>query len=181
MASAAVLAGLIVMILNYSFPAFKEIAPTVHTKSADSQPARIKIPSIYVDAVIEPTALTSDGLMDVPKLPADTAWYKLGPAPGKIGSAIIDGHVNWKHGAKAVFSDLHKLKAGDKVLVTDDLGATVSFVVRLSRTYGSNAEASDIFTSSDGKAHLNLITCQGVWDKAAQGYTQRLVVFTDKE
>jgi len=35
--------------------------------------------------------------------------------------------------------------------------------------------------SSDAKAHLNLITCEGVWDKVSKSYSKRLVVFTDRE
>jgi len=35
--------------------------------------------------------------------------------------------------------------------------------------------------TNDGLAHLNLITCIGVWEQITQGYSQRLVVFTDRE
>ena len=34
--------------------------------------------------------------------------------------------------------------------------------------------------TNDGLAHLNLITCI-VWEQITQGYSQRLVVFTDRE
>ncbi|MEK7651754.1 MAG: class F sortase [Patescibacteria group bacterium] len=101
--------------------------------------------------------------------------------PGEKGSAVIDGHVNWKDGTKAVFSELHSLKPGDKIVVEDIHGTLTTFIVRESRTYASNAETKDIFTSTDGKAHLNLITCKGIWDKSSEEYSQRLVVFSDKE
>jgi len=177
-----VLAGFAVLLFQYSHRP-KEATPfkLVSTRGSVSMPARIKIPGIKVDAAIEQVAVTADGSMDVPKLPLNTAWYKLGPRPGEIGSAVIAGHVNWKNGAKAVFADLRNLKPGDKILVEDTQGAVVSFVVRESRTYDKNVEAKDVFTSNDGKAHLNLVTCIGVWNKTAQSYSQRLVVFADKE
>jgi LPXTG-site transpeptidase (sortase) family protein len=146
-----------------------------------ADPVLIKIPSLGVVAAIKKVGMTPDGFMDVPKLPFDTAWYGLGPRPGEIGSAVIDGHVDWKNGSSAIFTNLHLLKPGDKVVVQDIAGAVTTFTVRLSRTYDPRAYAPEVFTSDDGRAHLNLITCEGVWDNVAQGYSQRLVVFTDKE
>ncbi len=143
-------------------------------------PLLIQIPVIHVETLIESVGASS-GSMDVPILPEETAWYMLGPRPGEAGTAVIDGHVNWINNAPAVFGDLHKLKSGDKVMVQDDQGLTTSFVVRESRTFSPNADASEVFGSSDGQAHLNLITCSGVWDKATDRYSERLVVFTDKE
>ena len=144
-------------------------------------PARLKIPKIKVSAVIENVGLTPKGEMGIPKIPRNTAWFDLGPRPGEVGSAAIAGHLNWYNGAKGVFANLNKLKIGDKILVQDDKGNDISFVVRKIRTYGFNEDASDVFVSNDDKAHLNLITCDGVWDKRTKQYSKRLVVFADKE
>lgn len=144
-------------------------------------PIRLKIPKIKVDAAIEYVGLNSKGEMGIPKTPRNTAWYNLGPRPGEIGSAAIAGHVNWYTGAKAVFANLNKLKPGDKIIVQDDKGAAISFVVRKVRIYDLKESASEVFISSDGKAHLNLITCVGVWNKRTRQYSKRLVVFADKE
>jgi len=143
-------------------------------------PVHIEIPSIAVDAAIERVALAKDGSMDVPKRPLDTAWYEPGPRPGEAGSAAIAGHVDDIHGAAAVFADLHKVEPGDTIVVRDDKGTSTSFVVRESRKYDASADATAVFTSNDGKAHLNLITCDGTWDKRAKTYSKRLVVFADK-
>jgi LPXTG-site transpeptidase (sortase) family protein len=134
-----------------------------------------------VNAAIEQVTVATDGSMDIPKLPMDVAWYKLGPRPGEKGSAVIDGHVDWENGAKAIFLDLHNLKPGDKIEVQDTQGVTIPFVVRTSQTYDPNADDSGVFVSNDGKAHLNLITCSGVWNNVAKGYSQRLVIFADEE
>lgn len=145
-------------------------------------PLRLKIPQIKVDAAIEQVGLTSDGAVGVPKDPANAAWFDRGPRPGDTGSAIVVGHYGrWKNGNGSVFDNVYKLRAGDKIYVDDEQGVTTTFVVRELRTYDPKASAPDVFDSSDGKAHLNLITCEGVWDKVAKSYPERLVVFADKE
>jgi len=54
--------------------------------------------------------------------------------------------------------NLYKLRKGDKLYIEDDKGVIISFVVRESRGYNPNADASDVFGLSNGKVHLNLIT-----------------------
>ncbi len=164
-----------------------EIIPPVNSKILQNPNdtleswIHLKIPRINVDAMVGHAGITSDGIMDVPKNPAYVAWFELGPWPGEKGSSVIDGHFGWKNNTPAVFDDLHLLQKGDKVYVEDEEGKSISFVVHEVRMYGENEDASDIFASADGKAHLNLITCGGVWNRVSKTYSRRLVVFTDKE
>lgn len=144
-------------------------------------PVRLKIPEIAVDDAVEQVGVTSEGEMGTPKGPTGVAWFSLGPRPGEIGSAVISGHYGWKNGIPAVFDNLYKLRAGDRLYIEDENGVITTFVVRELRRYGENADASEVFTSRDGKAHLNLVTCEGVWNKFSKSYSKRLVVFTDKE
>lgn len=143
-------------------------------------PARLKIPKINVDADFVYVGLTSKGVMDSPKGPLEVAWFKSGSRPGEIGSAVIAGHFGWKEGKKAAFDNLQELRKGDKLQVEDEKGRVITFVVRELRSYGEHDNASDVFVSSDGKAHLNLVTCEGVWNKKQKSYSKRLVVFTDR-
>jgi len=144
-------------------------------------PARIEISSIALNSVIEKVALADGRSIDVPKLPMNTGWYDLGPRPGQKGTAIIDGHVNWLDGSSGVFANLHSIQPGDAIKVIDDKGATVSFIVRESKSYNASSHPKNVFSSNDGKSHLNIITCDGVWDSHAKQYSKRLVVFADKE
>ena len=130
-------------------------------------PIRLKIPKIKADAIVEYVGLTPEGRMDVPK--------------GEIGSAVIAGHSGWKNNKPAVFDNLNKLKKGDKIYIEDEKGTIIIFVVREKRLYDPNADATEVFSSSDEKAHLNLVTCEGVWDEVTKSRSKRLVVFTDKE
>ncbi|MEX2369203.1 MAG: class F sortase [Candidatus Paceibacterota bacterium] len=140
-------------------------------------PIRLKIPEIKVDVAIEHVGLLPIGAMDTPKDRDNVAWFSPGTRPGENGSAVIAGHSGYKSG-EAAFDNLNKLRKGDRLYVEDALGKYVSFVVRESRVYDSEAYAPEVFMSDDGM-HLNLVTCVGAWDKSKKSYTQRLVVFTD--
>lgn len=144
-------------------------------------PARLRIPKIAVDASIDFVGLTPLGAMGAPEGPATAAWFDLGPRPGENGTAIIDGHYGWKDTIPTIFNSLSTLKVGDKIYVEDEKGITNTFVVRNIKSYSKDEIASDLFSSNDGKAHLNLITCEGVWSAAQKSYSNRLVVFADKE
>ena len=144
-------------------------------------PIRLKIPKINVDSSVEYVGLASDGTMDVPKERANVAWFELGPRPGENGSAVIAGHYGINNKKTSAFDNLHRLRKGDKLYVEDEKGEIIVFVVRESRRYDPKADALGIFSSNDGKSHLNLVTCEVVWDEATQQYPKRLVVFTDRE
>lgn len=159
---------------------FSEGTP-VSEAGAPTFPVRLMIPSINVDDFVEYVGRTPTGAMDVPKNPANVAWYMLGPKPNAVGSAVIAGHSGWANGKPAAFDHLYKLKKGDKVYIKDDKGIVSTFVVRETRNYDPTADTEGVFTSDDGGVHLNLITCGGVWDPVAQASPNRLVVFTDKE
>jgi LPXTG-site transpeptidase (sortase) family protein len=144
-------------------------------------PIRLKIPKISVDVALEYVGLTREGAMDIPKNQDAVAWFKLGWRPGENGSAVIAGHYGWKNGKGSAFDDLYKLRKGDKLYVEDDKGEIISFVVSKNRRYDPKADSSGVFSSNDGNSHLNLVTCEGDWDAVSKSYSQRLVVFADKE
>lgn len=145
-------------------------------------PARLKIPKIGVDALVEPMGLTADGDMEAPSGAKTVGWYKFGITPGNKGSAVMDGHFGtWENGDKSVFDDLSKLVAGDSLIVEDDKGVVTKFIVRKLQTLGKDDDATAVFTSNDGKAHLNLITCQGDWIDSESTRSDRLVVFADRQ
>ena len=149
-------------------------------QASSTIPVRLLIPKIHIDAFVEDVGTTSDGAMAVTKGPVDVAWFDLGSRPGEIGTAVIAGHEGWKDGIAAVFDNLHELKKGDEIYVENEEGSTTAFIVDRVGTYGQDENASAIFTSADGLAHLNLITCEGIWNAAEQSYSNRLVVFADE-
>ena len=180
---ALTIVGLVFALAFVSFLSLQRrtVLPAEQAQAVTGLPVRLTIPKINVDATIEDVGVTSLGAMAVPSGPADVAWFKLGTRPGEVGSAVIAGHEGWKDNIPAVFDDLHALNVGDTIYVKDAAGITTTFVVRKLRTYGQNQDASDVFASSDGQAHLNLITCAGTWNASEKSYSNRLVVFADKE
>lgn len=144
-----------------------------------SPPVRLTVANIRVNALVNPVGLTKVGDMDIDSNAEEVAWYKSGPKPGEEGSAVIAGHYGWKDGVPSVFNDLNRLHKGDKISTTDDGGRVKTFIVTRTEIYTPHQDATYIFKSDDGRAHLNLVTCQGSWNNSAQTYSERLVVFTD--
>ncbi len=140
-------------------------------------PVRLKIPSIGVDAPVEHTGLTAAGALQAPSDMVHAAWYANGVRPGASGNAVIDGHVNNALTTLGVFSRLDQVSLGDRVLVSDASGRSLSFVVDSEQLYAADAAPlSQIFATS-GPAALVLITCDGAWDQGKHSYDKRLVVY----
>lgn len=166
---------------NSVVPIKKSLATTYISKIKTALPIRIKIPKLKINATIESIGLTADGSVDSPVGPNNAGWYNLGPIPGAIGSAIIDGHSGWKNNIPAIFDNLKDLKPGYKIYVENSDGTVTTFIVKKLKIYDKNDPALDVFISNDNKAHLNLITCTGVWDNVSKGRLSRVVVFSDVE
>jgi sortase (surface protein transpeptidase) len=143
------------------------------------EPARLKIPSIKVSAKIQNVGEGKSGNMAVPSNFTDVGWYRSGTVPGEVGSAVMDGHVDNALALPGVFKHLGELEIGDEVDVVNNEGKTLHFRVTGVDTYEeSAAPISQIFSSTDGLAHLNLITCTGDWIQEDKSYNERLVVYT---
>jgi sortase (surface protein transpeptidase) len=80
-------------------------------------PSRLIIPAIKVDAAIQNVGLGKSGNMAVPSNYTDVGWYRYGPTPGQVGSAVIDGHVDNGFGLEAVFKNVSALEPGDDIYV----------------------------------------------------------------
>ncbi len=162
-----------------------EVPSTVASPTLTTPPAypglipyKIRIPAIAVDTFVERVGVTRTGTMDVPKNIWNTAWFgEGGYKPGQIGNAVIAGHLD-APGSRAVFWDLDKLKPGDSIYLTDPAGNSLTFGVIELKTYGlSEAPLENIFGPAS-EAHLNLITCSGVYSRSAGLYNKRLIVYT---
>lgn len=164
-----------------SIPGVLEPTPTGSGTSlvVPAAPSRLRIPSIGVDAAIQSVGRTQTGDMGIPTNFTDVAWYNEGPRPGLPGSAAIAGHVDGRNTPKAVFYDLNKLAVGDVVIVVDADGQEFKFRVTETKIFNYEDSAVEVFSKSGPEAHLNLITCTGLWIKDKRVYDQRLVVFTE--
>jgi hypothetical protein len=143
------------------------------------RPVQLRIPAINVAADVEGLGLNDDHTVEVPKDPDDVGWYRLGPSPGRPGSAVILGHVDSTRGP-AVFYRLSELERGDRVAVRLADGAVAHFKVARVVTYAiEDFPARRVYGRPAGdRPVLNLVTCGGEYDKAAGGYQANVVVYT---
>jgi len=137
-------------------------------------PVRLQIPTINVDAAVQQVGLDSEGRMAAPSRTEEVGWYKPGAAPGDVGNAVIDGHLDWYTGP-AVFQRLGKLKVGDQITVLREDGTKAKFTVDSTSVMPYDASTDALFIKT-GPPSLTLITCAGAWDRQRGTYLQRLVV-----
>ncbi|WP_405880455.1 class F sortase [Streptomyces sp. NBC_01136] len=143
-----------------------------------SEPTRLLIPKISVDAPFTTLALDSSGKLRPPP-GNDTnlvGWYTKGVSPGEAGAAIIAGHVDTTTSA-AVFADLRELEEGDRFKVERADGREASFVVDSAETFAKDDFPDDRVYADTRDAEVRLITCAGDYDHSAKDYTENLVVF----
>lgn len=138
-------------------------------------PSRLRVPSLGVDAKVEPVGVKEDGSMGTPKDISDVSWYSPGAKPGAPGSAVFAGHVNNGLTNSGVFADLSKIKIGDYVTVSDASGTTKVYRVSSAQEYPADASTEAIFATS-GSQQIVLITCDGDWVPKARTFDKRLVV-----
>ncbi len=152
--------------------------PTPDRFQAAGPPVRIEIPAINVDATFEQVGLLPNGAMDTPKIPDNVAWFDQSAIPGQVGkTAVVAGHLDSPYGP-AVFYKLRMLVPGDEMAVTYASGERQVFVVEAKERYSFDAAPLDKIYGSTPRRMMNLITCDGAWDRGAANYQQRLVVYT---
>jgi len=147
---------------------------------ASSNPVRLIIPAIAINAPVEWIGTQSNGDLATPAQNPweDVGWYNLGPHPGERGSAVMDGHLDRPGGYPAVFWRLHDLHIGDEILVMNTSGKTLHFqVTRIAFYTPQEAPIQDIFGNWGG-TYLNLVTCAGDWIPSQHQTNLRLVVYT---
>ncbi|MEO3811717.1 class F sortase [Sphaerisporangium sp. B11E5] len=143
-----------------------------------SEPTRVKIPRIGVDAPLTSVGVLKSGEIQVPPLdrPGLAGWYRLGPTPGEHGPAVILGHVNTRRGP-AVFSRLRELTRGDQVAVTRADGSTAVFTVDgTEQASKSRFPTKKVYGHVDNAA-LRLITCGGIFNPRSHSYTDNIIVY----
>lgn len=137
-------------------------------------PMRLLIPSLALDAQVEPLGVDATGAMDTPHNLWDVGWFQPGPAPGSPGDAVIDGHVGLP-GYPLIFSTLARLPAGAELIVVHADGLRSHFSVSAIGSWPADSHPAGLFATG-GPARLSLITCTGPYDRSNQTYADRLIV-----
>ncbi|MTV23971.1 class F sortase [Nitriliruptoraceae bacterium ZYF776] len=148
-------------------------------RAASVRPERLVIPAIGVDADVIELGLQSDGSMEVPADFAQTGWFEPGPRPGRVGPAVIAGHVDSTAGP-AVFYDLARLTPGDLIEVHGAEGDVVTFAVRELEQHPKDDFPTEAVYGGTAGPELRLITCSGDFDREARSYRDNTIVFAER-
>lgn len=153
-----------------------EIADTKSALGA-SNPLRMRIPSIGVDALFEePLGVKANYEIEVPESYETVGWYKYGPSPGEIGPAVVLGHVDSYQGPAVLYS-LGQVQVGEKIEIDREDGTTAVFEVeRLERHPQSGFPTKEVY-SDISYPGLRIITCAGTYNRGVQRYSHNLIVF----
>ncbi|ROR80851.1 LPXTG-site transpeptidase (sortase) family protein [Plantibacter flavus] len=138
--------------------------------------SRVQIPSIGVDAAVEPLERDTSGVLLPPVEWEDAGWYRAGVLPGQVGPAVIAGHLDTTL-REAVFVHLKQLVAGDQVTVTMSDGSTAIYAVDRAIDVEKKTFPTEEVYGPTPDAQLRLITCNGPFDDAADTYANNYVVF----
>jgi sortase (surface protein transpeptidase) len=141
-----------------------------------TDPVRLKIPAIALDAPLVGLGLTPEKAIDTPTRWGDAGWYRPGVPPGAVGPAVLVGHYDSKSGP-AVFFRLNALLPGDQIQVVGGSGTTVTFVVdRLQEVAKSTFPMQEVYGPVT-RPEIRLITCDGAFDEHTRHYVDNLVVY----
>ncbi|MFJ5884423.1 class F sortase [Kitasatospora cineracea] len=158
-------------------PATSPAAAPAAAALAPSDPTRLRIPSIAVDASFTPLGLDASGALGTPPVgrPDLVGWYRDAPAPGADGTAVVVGHVDDRHGPGVLYR-LGLLRPGLTIAVTRQDRRTATFTVDAVRSYPKSAFPSGEVYAPTGRAELRVITCGGHYDRHT-GYDSNTVVY----
>lgn len=151
------------------------IAPT--STLAKVHPVAIRIPAIQVSSRdVVPVGRNPDQSMAVPSLNkvGQLGWYKYAPAPGDIGPAFVNAHVD-QNGHPGLFAKLNQLQPGDTVEIDRSDGQTATFRVTSNTSFPKTEFPASIYQNTPD-SQLNLITCTGEVDKVRHRYLDQDLV-----
>jgi sortase (surface protein transpeptidase) len=154
------------------------VTPKVPIPSvARSRPLTLIIPALGIRTSVGTLGLLPDHEVMVPTNTHTVGWYRDGPTPGQMGSAVILGHVDSYQGPGTFFY-LKDLKAGDPITLDLANGAVTHFVVTKVVQYAKTSFPDRLVYGSHGFRALQLVTCGGTFDHATGHYESNVVVFS---
>lgn len=144
-------------------------------KGSAEDPKYITLPSIASEGFIEQVGINQERQIAVPTNIHIAGWYINSLRPGEEGLSIIDGHVGV--GNPGIFSELWKLVSGDIFSIEFGDGTVRQFRVEEVLVVDAETANTALFTRDpEIKSQLNLITCDGDFDRLTRQYDQRVIV-----
>lgn len=158
---------------------FQDPMPARSAPASKARPERVIIPSIHVDSTLERLHRDDRGVLAAPEYADQAGWWAEGVVPGRVGAAVIVGHLDTIQG-DAVFVDLRRLRPGDRIDVRMSDGSTVRYTVDRTHVVDKALFPSTAVYGSTPDPQLRLITCSEPFDHEAHSYTDNLVVYASE-
>ncbi|MFD8733977.1 class F sortase [Streptomyces sp. NPDC059618] len=164
----------------FSAPAAGHAGAAAHPAVAPlprSEPVRLRIPAIGVDASLVRLGLDRAGALRPPPEgdPHVAGWYGGGTAPGSRGTAVTTGHVDTRAGSPGVFYRLGAVTKGETVEIGRADGRTAVFTVDAVEVYDKRRFPGTKVYGGSGRPELRVITCGG--PAGDSGYRGNVVVY----
>ncbi|MEV6192040.1 class F sortase [Streptomyces sp. NPDC051920] len=155
-------------------------APPAHSAAPPlprSEPVRIRIPAIGVNASLARLGLDRAGALRPPPDddPGVAGWYGGGTAPGSRGTAVTTGHVDTREGSTGVFYRLGAVTKGETIEIDRADGRTAVFTVDAVEVYDKDRFPDRKVYGSSSRPELRVITCGG--GAGEGGYRGNVVVY----
>jgi LPXTG-site transpeptidase (sortase) family protein len=148
-----------------------------------THPKNLIIEKLAINANIVPLGTLKNGALDAPKTAWEAGWYASSTQPGTgSGAVVLDGHVNDTLNTPGVFYKLHTLMPGDVLRIERGDNTFFDYRVKaIEQTSVDKLNMSRVLSSIEPtKEGLNIITCGGAYDRNAQTYTDRIVVYATR-
>nr|WP_202420646.1 class F sortase [Actinomadura rayongensis] len=154
------------------------IVPATVAPLPPSTPVRLDVPRIGVRTALMKLAKNPDRTVETPPLAraGEAGWYRLGPAPGSRGAAVIIGHVDSQRGP-AVFYRLGELRPGDRFSVRRADGRTAVFRVDSVERVPKDRFPTERVYADPGYPAIRLITCGGRFDRGTGHYVDNVIAY----
>jgi sortase (surface protein transpeptidase) len=146
---------------------------------APSEPVRIEIPVLDVNAPVMQLGQNPNGSVQVPPLDDHNlaGWYDRTVMPGQDGTSVILGHVDNVTGV-SVFFYIKTLQPGDIVKVVRADGTAAAFSVDGTQKVAKATFPSGAIYGNTRYPELRLITCGGPFDSATGQYLDNIIVYS---
>ncbi|MBR7835890.1 class F sortase [Actinospica durhamensis] len=153
-------------------PLDRLFGPKPITPMSFSVPVHISVPRAGIDADVTPVGLATRSAPGVLPLRSagQAAWYDLGPAPGQLGVAVVDAHVETDTSDDVRPGDTLEVTRADHSLAVFTVDATEQ--VPSWRTYAGRPQ----FAGPAPYAALSLVTCSGSLDTWRHGCLDHTIV-----
>ncbi|MBV9312589.1 MAG: class F sortase [Pseudonocardia sp.] len=143
---------------------------------ATAIPARLRLPSLGIDAPVRPVTVLPGGGLEVPEDARVLGWWRDGAHPdSSVGTVVIVGHVDSvRDGAGALFY-LSEALPGQQIILDTDRGSR-RYVITALRSYPKTDLPAQVFATT-GLARLVVITCGGAFDAHTRQYADNVVAY----